>query len=223
MKSTHHLLFVCIAAYLCISFTFNVSPCISNDKSKFLVAADTSYLRFEIPVKSGEDDVEENGLNGAVYTNSSDLELCYDRIGTGNQTIGLRFTGIWMSPDAIITKAYIQFTADESKNIAGIMTISGEDVADSPPFQALPYDVSMRERTAASVQWTPADWTAGESGVAQRTTDISPIIQEIIERPDWTGYGLAITFIIEGEGQRIAKSYELDATAAPMLYIEYDF
>lgn len=222
MKLIHHLFSLCIAAYLCLSFTIGTSPHPSNDKPLWGVAPDTSYLRFEIPVKSGEDDVEENGLNGVVYTNSSDLELCYDRAGTGNQTIGLRFTEIWMSPEATITKAYIQFTADESKNIPGTMTISAEDVANSPPFQALPYDVSTRARTATSVEWTPGNWTAGESGTTQRTTDISAIIQEIIEKPDWTGYGLAITFIIEGEGQHIAKSYEADPAAAPVLYLEYE-
>lgn len=223
MKSIHHLFFISIAAYLCVSFTFGISPYISNDESKFLIASDTSYLRFEIPLKSGEDDVEENGLNGAVYSNSTDLELCYDRASTGNQTIGLRFTGIWLPPGAVITKSYIQFTADESQNVPGTMTIFGEDVADSPPFQKLPYDVSTRARTANSVEWIPDNWTADESGTVQQTTDVSTIIQEISERPDWTGYGLAITFIIEGEGKRIAKSYELDPAAAPMLYIEYGF
>jgi len=35
--------------------------------------------------------------------------------------------------------------------------------------------------------------------------------------------GISMTFIIEGEGKRIAKAYELDPDKAPMLYVEYDF
>jgi len=221
-RPTHYLFFV-LLAFLCLSFTQTTPRPLSNNDSRFDIALDTSYLRFEIPLKSGQDDVEENGLNGDIYINSTDLELCFDRASTGNQVIGLRFTGLWLPPGATITKAYIQFTADESENVSGTMTISGEDVANSPPFQALPYDVSTRERTGASVEWTPDSWSAGSNGTAQQTADISTIIEEIVAKPDWTGYGLAMTFIIEGDGRRIAKSYELNPAAAPMLYIEYGF
>ena len=186
-------------------------------------APDTTYLRIETRISASENDVEENGLTGDIYFNSTDLELCYDRNSTGNQTIGLRFTGIWLPPGAAIGRAYIQFTADESVNVPGTLTISGEDTADAPSFQAQPYDVSARPRTYASAEWTPNDWTANESTTAQRTVDIREIVQEIVNKPEFTGMGVAMNFIIEGEGKHIAKSHELAPDEAPLLYIEYDF
>jgi len=187
------------------------------------IAPDTTYLSVETRISSDENDVEENGLTGDIYFNSTDIELCYDRSSTGNQSIGLRFTTIWIPPGAEITKAYIQFTADESVNEPGMLTISGEDVADSTPFQSAPYDVSVRPRTYASVDWMPDNWVADESSISQRTTDISEIIQELVDKSDFTGMGIAMTLIIEGDGKHIAKSHELAPDEAPMLYIEYNF
>jgi len=212
------LLFIFV---LCSGFTWKVSHDFVNEMPE--IAPDTTYLRLETRIAAGNNDVEENGLTGSIYFNSSDLELCHDRGSTGNQAIGLRFTTIFLPPGADITKAYIQFTADESVNMPGMLTISGEDAADSPPFQAQAYDVSARPRTYASVEWMPDDWLAGENTTLQRSSDISEIIQEIVNKSDFTGLGISMTFIIEGEGKHIAKAYELSPDEAPMLYVEFDF
>lgn len=212
------LLFVFV---VCSGFTWEISDdYVSNTPE---IAPDTTYLGLTTRISSDENDVEENGLTGDIYFNSTDLELCYDRISTGNQAVGLRFTSIWLPPGAEITTAYIQFTADESVNEPGTLTISGEDAADSTPFESQPYDVSVRPRTYASVDWTPDGWIAGESTILQRTTDISEIVQEIVNKPDFTGMGIDMTFIIEGDGKHIAKSHELSPEEAPMLHIKYDF
>jgi len=187
------------------------------------MAPDTAYLGLETRISAGENDVEENGLTGDIYFNSTDLELSYDRGSTGNQVIGLRFTEIFLPPGAAITNAYIQFTADESVNIPGVLTISGEDTPDSEPFQAQAYDVSVRPRTSTAVEWMPDNWVADESTASQQTADISEIIQEIVNKSNFTGMGISMTFIIEGEGKRIAKSYELDPEKAPKLFVEFNF
>ncbi len=207
---------------VCSGFTWKAShDAAANDIPE--MAPDTTYLRLETRIAEGNNDVEENGLTGDIYFNSTDLELCHDRGSTGNQAIGLRFTTIFLPPGAEITKAYIQFTADESVNIPGMLTISGEDSADSEPFQAEPYDVSARPRTYASIEWMPNNWQADESTALQRTADISEIVQEIVNKSDFTGMDFAMTFVIEGEGKHIAKAYELNPQAAPMLYVEYDY
>jgi len=212
------LLFVFV---VCSGFAWGVSYTHMDNPTE--MAPDTSYSNLQTRISADENDVEENGLTGDIYFNSTDLELCFDRSSTGNQAIGLRFTTIWLPPGAQITKAYIQFTADESVNIPGTLTISGEDVVNSTPFQAQPYDISVRPRTYASVDWMPENWVAGESSVSQRTTDISEIVQEIVNKSDFTGEGIAMTFIIEGDGKHVAKSHELSPNEAPMLYVEYSF
>lgn len=177
---------------------------------------------FKTRIATGNDDVEENGTNGNMYLNSTDLELVYDRGYTGNQVIGLRFTGVWLPPGAKITKAYVQFTADESRNLSGNMIIHAEATGNSPAFTNEIRNLSSRNQTQAYKVWTPPNWTTvGAAGTAERTADISNIIQEIVNRGDWDGLGRAIAIVIEGAGKRVAESYEGSREDAPMLHIEY--
>lgn len=179
-------------------------------------------LYFISSITNGSDDVEERGTNGRVSLNSSDLELTYDRSKTGNQTIGLRFNGIFLPPGATIDSAFVQFTVDETRNSAGSLNIYAEATGDSQPFTRDYYNVSSRSKTAASVSWTPASWnTVGSATNAQRTPNIANIIQEIIDRGDWDGLGSSLSIIINGTGKRVAESYEGSVEAAPKLMVYY--
>ena len=64
-------------------------------------------------ISSSIDDVEENGNNGSVYTNSSEIGLISDG-GAGNQIIGLRYPSLSIPQGAIIASAYLYFTKDET-------------------------------------------------------------------------------------------------------------
>src|SRR5690606_17016256 len=114
---------------------------------------------------------------------SSDLELGDDR-ARGLQAIGMRFTGLDIPQGVTITNAYIQFTADEDRNLSPCeLSITGQ--ADDSPltFSSADNNVSSRPRTAAAVQWLPQEWlSVGDAGQAQRTPDISSIIQEVVNR-----------------------------------------
>ncbi len=178
----------------------------------------------ESRIADGDDDVEENGRNGNMYLNSSDLELVYDRSYTSNQTIGLRFTNIFLPPGATITNAYIQFTTDEIRNINGNMLIRAESTNDSSPYLNQKYNLSSRPRTEAVVAWTPPNWNIiGESGPAQRTVNIAPVIQELVNREDWVGEGTAITIVITGGGRRVAESYNGSPQKAPLLRVDFEY
>lgn len=174
-----------------------------------------------VRVSSSMDDVEE-AESGTIYTNSSDLELVYDtHLSAGNQTVGMRFTGVNVPAGATITKAYVQFTTDESTTGNSSLTIRGEDVNNSSAFSTSSFNVSSRTKTSASVNWSPAGWsTVGESGSAQRTPELKSIIQEIVNRSGWNN-GNAISLMITGSGKRTAESYDGSASSAPLLYIEY--
>ncbi len=176
---------------------------------------------FDIQINSGNNDVEENGRNGRMYNNSSDIELVRDRSYTGNQIIGLRYEQIYLPSSAVITNAYIQFTVDETRNRQGTVVISGEASSNSSPFTTSAYNVSSRNQTNAATSWAPAPWlNVGDAGEAQRSPDLSPIIQEIISSTGWSP-GNAMTFIIEGNGKRVAESYEGSPDKAAVLHIEY--
>jgi hypothetical protein len=161
----------------------------------------------------GTDDAEE-GASGNVARGGNDLELVYS---SSNQTVGLRFTSLAIPQGATIVSAAIQFRADETQSEATSLLIQGQAAANPATFVNTSLNVSSRPRTAASVAWAPAPWgLVGEVGPNQRTTDISSIIQEIVNRPDWVS-GNSIVIIITGTGHRTAESYEGMASGAPQL------
>ena len=195
-----------------------------SDTANFAVtvdAAPTGGSTVSYRISSSMDDVEQNGTNGSIYTNSSDLELVADG-SRGNQIIGLRFTGVAVPVNATITGAYIQFTCDETNSGSTNLTIHGHDVGNSVAFTTSTNNVSNRTSTSASVNWSPAAWnTVGQSGSNQRTPELKAIIQEIVSRGDWNS-GNAMSFKITGTGERTAEAYDGTSASAPQLVITYE-
>jgi len=174
---------------------------------------------FEVRISADIDDVEEHS-NGSMYTDSTDIELVNDR-ARDDQVIGLRFRNVAIPQGASISASYIQFTVDEARNDSGIKTIAAHDIGDAPVFTSSDFNVSSRSRTAASVSWNPPSWTSvGAAGPDQQTSDISAILQDIINRSDWIS-GNNIVIIISGTGLRVAESYQGDASGAALLHVEY--
>lgn len=176
----------------------------------------------DVRVSRGSDDAEQLVSSGAVRLTSSDLELTVD--GT-NQTVGLRFNSIAIPKGAIIQKAYIQFTVDETPSAAVELQIWGQAADNSPTFTTAKNNISSRLKTAASVAWSPAAWPAvGDAGIDQRTPDLKAVIQEIVNRGAWAN-GNSLTVIITGNGtgKRVARAYDFGVpTAAALLHVEYN-
>lgn len=144
-------------------------------------------------VRASTDDAEESLTNnGSMYLNSTDLELVYD--GPNYQMVGMRFTAITIPRGATISRAYIQFTADEEPTSESTsLTIQGQASSNALPFSTTSKNISSRPKTSASVAWSPSPWNPEEGGPNQRTPDIKSIIQEIVNRADWSsGNSLAI-------------------------------
>lgn len=176
---------------------------------------------FSAAISSGSDDAEETA-KGEVSTSGDDIELVYDTKTTGSQVVGLRFNGVTVPANSVITKAYIQFTVDEKTNTSCNLTIRGEKNGNAATFSSAA-KVSTRSKTAASVNWIPAGWqTVGLAGVAQQTADLKAIVQEIVALPAWA-LGNSMAFIITGtgNGKRTAVAYETSIAKAARLYIEY--
>ncbi|MDX1744588.1 MAG: metallophosphoesterase, partial [Halobacteriales archaeon] len=172
----------------------------------------------DVRIDSSFDDAEE-GSDGSVNLTSSDLELVHD-MTDGDQTVGLRFV-VNASQGATITSAWIQFQANEVDTDTADLVIEGEAIDDAPAFADVSFGISSRTRTTQSVTWSPPAWpTKREVGPDQQTPDISPIIQEIVDRPGWVA-GNAVAMIITGTGRRVADAFDGDPGAAPVLHIEY--
>ncbi len=164
-------------------------------------------------VEGIQDDAEQTG--SSVNWDINDLEL-------GDKICGIRFRDVKIPKGSTITRAYIQFTVDETRSETTNLTIWGHARYRSGMFWNDDNDISRRDKTSASVAWNDVpEWgNVLETGVAQQTPDLSAIVQEIIDIPDWA-YDNAITFIIEGSGERVGKAYKSGADKAPLLHVEY--
>jgi hypothetical protein len=171
----------------------------------------------ERPIATGSDDAEERVSNGSVNLTSGDLELTTD--GTAVQTVGLRFTGVAVPPGSTITSAWVQFRVDEATTAAASLTVAAQAADDASTFTTATANVSLRPRTAASVGWVPPAWpTVGAAGPDQRTPDLSPVIQQVVDRAGWAS-GNALAIIITGTGKRTAEAFE--GAGGTLLHLEY--
>ena len=188
-----------------------------------------------LPIITAADDLEELVSDGTADAGSFDIELGYEDPGgedTRAQIVGLRFPDLPVLSGAVVTEAYIQFTVDEVKYPADPfdVSITVEDAADAAPFgdgdTAPRYALSSRVQMALCVNWASGDdnkvvWnTTGKAGKAQRTPDLSALVQAVIDREDWA-YGNAVAFQIAGIGNRTAYAYERDSFSAAALHLSF--
>ena len=189
----------------------------TSDTVTVVVSPGGAATIVEVRVAAGPDDVEERP--GGVALSSGDLELVTD--GSTVQTVGLRFTGVAIPRGATIVAAWVQFRVDETSSDATSLTVNGEANDNAGPFTATAGNVSLRPRTAAAVGWAPVAWlTLGARGPEQRTSDLSGVIQEIVNRAGWVS-GNALALVITGSGRRVAESFERNTLGAPMLHVEW--
>ncbi|MFT6927248.1 MAG: hypothetical protein ACJAZP_002878 [Psychromonas sp.] len=180
----------------------------------------TATIVVQSRVSASKDDAEEDP-DGSMSLRSSDLELVEESF---TQTVGIRFTGLEIPENAIITKAYIQFKVDETKNSGdALFDIVGESTANASSFDSTNFNISYRTQTSESISWSPALWSSvGATGADQRSSDLTSIVQEIVSTTGWNS-GNAMVFIFSGSGKRVAESFDGDQSGAPLLYIEYTY
>jgi K319-like protein len=170
----------------------------------------------DVAVSTGSDDAEESST-GTVSLTRSNLRLV--RADGSPQTVGLRFASIAIPRGSTIIRAYVQFRVDKTTSTATTLSIRGEANDNAATFTTATANVSSRPRTAATVAWSPPAWTTvGAAGSAQRTADLSPVIQTIVNRAGWSE-GHALALIITGQGKRVADSFE--GGFAPILHVEF--
>lgn len=206
------------------------TPCDDGDDTTYFDIEDgfcgcegitqTGTLVYE--VNASDNDAEEETATGNMDITSSDLELV-DESGTDNQLVGVRFTDIHLPTDAIITNAYIQFTADNDNDDVTNLEIRSELSVNSSAFVDTDFNISDRTTSTAVVPWNNVPvWdnnSIGMAGPDQASPNISSLITEVISLQDWNLLS-PLTFIITGSGEREAESF--DGTAAPKLVIEYE-
>lgn len=175
-----------------------------------------SFQIVDTKINSSFDDAEEL-INGQMDITNSDLDLGYNDI-----VCGLRFQNVNIPSNATVTDCYIQFTVRTPKIDPTMLTIYGEKKATGEAFIFDSYNISSRPKTNNSISWNPDLWTFGTNGIEQRTPDLSNILNEIIALNDYS-LETPFVFIIEGDGYRVADSFDGDSINAPVLHYSYEF
>ena len=179
---------------------------VGQDDVRVTVIDPTASATVERRITVSSDDVEERISNGTMYVDGSDIELGID--GARAQLVGLRFPDLAIPPGVNIKAAWIQFMADETGASAASFAIQGEASPNPATFTAAVRDASNRPRTVTAIPWTPASWDAvGAAGAAQRSADLSVLVQEQVNRPGWAT-GNAMVFFVTGTGTRTAEPFD---------------
>ncbi|MEM7205823.1 MAG: PKD domain-containing protein, partial [Planctomycetota bacterium] len=169
-------------------------------------------------VTASDQDAEEKLSNGYMRVTNPDLELTIDR--GFQQLIGLRLP-VDVPPGSHISDAYVQFHVDEVDSAPTNLTIRAEATGTPAPITSARADLSSRPKTAARVDWAPGPWAYERAaGARQRTPNLAPIVQELVDRPDWSNPG-TILLLIEGVGDRVAEAFDGVPSRSPELVIKY--
>ena len=112
------------------------------------------------------------------------------------------------------------YLADEVSSDATNFTVNVLAADNAGAFTTVRFSVSEAAQTTASASWIPSPWTVvNQQGPTQRTPNLAPVLQEIVDRPGWAS-GNALSLVVRGTGRPAADSFDGGAGAA-ILHIEY--
>lgn len=154
----------------------------------------------------------------AFYQSRNEIYLGQDANCSPNSPylMGLRFSGINIPQGETIHSAAITFTADGPYSDPVTTTIAAENAGNPPAFSAehTPAQVVL---TSAQTPWDIATtWQFSQSVL---TPDITAVIQELVNRPDWVP-GSSVNIVIStlsGTNHRRLFAYERDSTQVATL------
>ena len=191
-----------------------------------------------VPIRRSSDDAEEylkavfvsakyeeSFPKNGVDIKSGDLDFVHDKLTDADQIVGLRFSGLNIPKGATITKAYIQFRSDQdyTNRTPTRLFFTAEASAKAQTFvhQSVGGISSRPKVRTSAVRWDPGLWGyEGVAGESERSPDLSEIVQELVNYPDWDAGNNAIAFIVSGNGYRAATSFE-DSDGEAQLSVSY--
>ncbi|BDD01082.1 endo-1,4-beta-xylanase [Persicobacter psychrovividus] len=169
----------------------------------------------ELQIHHQNHDVEEK-LTGGIDM-LGDLDI-------GENIVGLYFEHFGLPHGAVVDSAFIQFSNDrDDRPGSSIINIYADNSAEPVDTHRNPY-LSKRPATETVVQWDIPYWDKAQDRLPeQRTPNIGPIIQELIDNKGRKPYS-PFVFILnpeEGAAKRAATSYDLFPSRAPSLSIYF--
>src|SRR5690606_32774595 len=139
------------------------------------------------------------------------------------QRVGYRFNNIKVPQGAVITSAFMEFTASAADTSTVTLTINGQ-AADNPgTFTSANNNISGRTTTTSSVSWALNNTTNGVAEQVRASPDIATIVKEIVDRSNWES-GNSLALIVTGNSTsniRRAYGFEGGPGKAARLIINY--
>ena len=168
----------------------------------------------DVSITAASDDAIQNGDGGVFLTTA--------RLSLGHLPwVGVRFINLNIPPGVNITSAYLEFTAAGDHSAVTNLAIYGEANATALTFADARNNISARSRTSASVAWNNlATWTKGN---VYQSPEIRTIVQELVDRDDWTTSSPAVLLLqaANDSGIRLANAFGNDTPGVTKLHIEY--
>ena len=149
----------------------------------------------------------EQNRDGTLLVAEPQLKMRVDTL------VGVRYY-VCIPNNATITEAWLTVTADTTDDTAAVARIRVEPVADSESFTTNP-SIIGRFASRAEVRWVIPAFVEGDS---YRTADVSPLLAEIRNLPDWDGCG-NVLFVFEEVGERDIVAFDGSPTDAVVLNI----
>jgi len=166
-----------------------------------------------ITINTSSDDAEqENNEMDSLEDDDIDAGWEGDPVDQNTLYAGFRFQNVTIPKNAVIESAYVRVCSHEGKTAEDVarITIVGE-ASDNAETYSLEQLITDRPQTTASVMWEVAEpW---DLWGFYNTIDISPVIQEIVNRAGWTsGNALALMFLGEDQGPSdVENAREMEA------------
>lgn len=174
------------------------------------------YRTIIIPVKSGRDDINQEGKK--TTTTRRDIWLGTGKLPNQSYT-GLRFTNVLIPKDSQIVSAKLKVYSRAKTWEPMNFIVYGEASDNSAAFRGVSRPSSRivtdnQAQHISNVQWQANTWYT--------VIDARPMVQEIVNREGWKS-GNNLTLILKGNGSQWARkyvaAYEAGANIAPRLVI----
>ncbi len=167
----------------------------------------------QVLVSSGGDDAVENTATGSVKLSGS--------LAFGDDTLAaLRFRNVSIPQGATVLSAHLQVASGSGRTNPVTLEYRAAACDCSVELGSQAGALSSLATGSAAVIEAPPPY---ESGQYNSSADLAPVVQEILDRPGWTS-GNALTILVSDLGSsrtRTVKSYDVRASSAPALVIEY--
>ena len=161
----------------------------------------------EAPISSGEADGFVTSLlsQGNLINDSSFISIGQEAEDVFSLKFSayLRFSNITIPEDAKISKAYITVVPTFTNRTGPLMQITAANHP-NPTAPKNYNDYSTRNKTDASVDWNVSYWY---EGVSVNSSDISSIIQELIDSYDYST-GASILIFLDDIDEEIRTKYQ---------------